>query len=141
MTTRHVAFIIKEQDPLVLPPETSVQQACERMWERRVGAVLVARPGRQLVGIFTGRDAVRTLAQGRDPSRTALASVMTRDPKVIAPGKTAIDALRAMGDGGFRHLPVVTEGNLVIGVVSRGDLRGLELDRFETETALWERIG
>ena len=54
--------------------------------------------------------------------------------------ETAIDALRAMGDGGFRHLPVVAEGNLVIGIVSRGDFRGLELDRFETETALWERI-
>ncbi len=140
MTTRHVAFIVKEQDPLVLAPETSVQRACERMWERRVGAVLVAGPGRRLVGIFTGRDAVHALAEGRDPSRTALASVMTPDPKTIAPEETAIDALRAMGDGGFRHLPVVAEDNVVIGIVSRGDFRGLELDRFETETALWERI-
>lgn len=141
MTTRHVAFIVKEQDPLVLPPETSVQQACERMWERRVGAVLVAGPERRLAGIFTGRDAVRALAEGRDPSRTELSAVMTRDPKTIAPERTAIDALRAMGDGGFRHLPVVAEGDVVIGVVSRGDFRGLELDRFETETALWERMG
>jgi CBS domain-containing protein len=140
MTTRHVAFIIKDQDPVLLSPEASVQQACARMWERRVGAVLVADPGRRLVGIFTGRDAVRALAEGRDPSHTALASVMTRDPKTIAPEQTAIDALREMGDGGFRHLPVVVEGNLVIGIVSRGDFRGLELDRFETETALWERI-
>jgi CBS domain-containing protein len=140
MTTRHVAFIVKEQDPLILPPEASVQQACERMWERRVGAVLVAGPGRELLGIFTGRDAVRILAESREPARTALASVMTCDPKTIAPEKTAIDALRMMGDGGFRHLPVVADRNVVVGIVSRGDFRGLELDRFETETALWERI-
>lgn len=140
MTTRHVAFIIKEQNPVVLSPDTSVQQACARMSERRVGAVLVAEPGRRLVGIFTGRDAVRVLAEGRDPSRTALASVMTRDPKTIAPERTAVDALREMGDGGFRHLPVVVEGNVVAGIVSRGDFRGLELDRFESETALWERM-
>lgn len=140
MTTRHVAFIIKQQDPLVLPPEASVQQACECMWQRRVGAVLVAGPGHRLLGIFTGRDAVHALAEGRDPLRTELASVMTREPQTIAPERTAIDALRAMGDGGFRHLPVVEKGDVIIGIVSRGDFRGLELDRFETETALWERI-
>jgi len=140
MTTRHVDFIVREQDPLVLPPETSVQKACEHMSRRRVGAVLVTVAGRRLAGIFTGRDAVRTLAEGHDPSRTPLSSVMTRDPKTIAPERTAIDALRAMGDGGFRHLPVVAEGNVVLGIVSRGDFRGLELDRFETETALWERM-
>lgn len=140
MTTRHIDFIVREQDPLVLPPETSVQKACEQMSRRRVGAVLVTVAQRRLAGIFTGRDAVRTLAEGRDPSRTPLSSVMTRDPKTIAPERTAIDALRAMGDGGFRHLPVVAEGNVVLGIVSRGDFRGLELDRFETETALWERM-
>ena len=138
MTTRHIDFIVRDQDPLVLPPETSVQKACEQMWQRRVGAVLVTVAGRRLVGIFTGRDAVRTLAEGRDPARTALSAAMTPEPKTIAPERTAIDALRAMADGGFRHLPVVAGGNAVVGIVSRGDFRGLELDRFETETALWE---
>ena len=51
-----------------------------------------------------------------------------------------IDALRLMRDGGFRHVPVVDNGTLV-GVVSRGDFRGLEQDRLDEETGLWERIG
>ncbi len=37
------------------------------------------------------------------------------------------------------HLPVVDRG-AVIGIVSREDFKGLELDRLEEETILWERI-
>jgi hypothetical protein len=45
-----------------------------------------------------------------------------------------------MSDGGYRHLPIVV-AQKIIGVVSRGDFLGLELDRLEDETHLWERIG
>jgi len=138
MTNRCLAYIVKNQDPLVLPPEATVQHACRCMWERRVGAVLVTDAGR-LVGIFTGRDAVRTLAEGRVPAETPLSAVMTARPDAIAPEATAIDALRRMSDCGYRHLPIV-DGDKVIGIVSRGDFKGLELDRLEDETCLWERI-
>jgi predicted transcriptional regulator len=57
----------------------------------------------------------------------------------MPPGRTAIEALRLMRDGGFRHVPVV-EDDVVIGVVSRGDFRGLECDRLDVETGIWERI-
>jgi hypothetical protein len=29
----------------------------------------------------------------------------------------------------------------VIGIVSRGDFHGIEQDKFDEETGLWERIG
>jgi CBS domain-containing protein len=64
---------------------------------------------------------------------------MTTEVHNLPPSHTAIDALRLMRDGGFRHVPVVHEG-LVIGIVSRGDFRGLEQDRLDEETGLWERI-
>jgi len=138
MTNRNLQLIVKDQNPLTLAPSATVQQACQRMWERRVGAVMVADGGR-LVGIFTGRDAVRTLAEGHNPLETALATVMTRNPDTIPPDATAIDALRRMSDCGYRHMPVVDRGRIV-GIVSRGDFQGLELDKLEVETGLWERI-
>ena len=140
MTNRRIGFIVRNQDPLVLPPEDTVANACRSMCERRVGAVLVAGPDRHAVGIFTGRDAVRVLADNGHAADTPLAAVMTRDPDTIAPERTAIEALRAMSDGGYRHLPVVKDGQIV-GIVSRGDFQGLELDRLEEETELWEHIG
>ena len=44
-----------------------------------------------------------------------------------------------MSDGGYRHIPVVADGK-VVGILSRRDFKGLELDKFEDRQNLWERI-
>jgi len=140
MAQRHMFDMVRDQQPVTLPPEASVQDACLRMHERRVGAVLVTEGGDHLVGIFTGRDAVcRVLAEGRSAKQTQLADVMTQAPDTMTPNKTAVEALRLMQDGGYRHVPIVHQGR-VVGIVSRGDFRGLEQARLDDETGLWERI-
>ena len=137
---REMAEIIRNQKALTLPPIATVQQACKQMHRRKVGAVLVTNEKGALLGIFTGRDAVRVLAQDKDPAMLPLRQVMTKKPACLPPQYTAIDALRLMRDGGFRHVPVVENG-ILVGVVSRGDFRGLEQDRLDEETGLWERMG
>jgi CBS domain-containing protein len=110
------------------------------MRDHRVGAVLVVDEQDRLLGIFTGRDATgRVLAAGLSAIKTRLRSVMTANPVTMTPDKTAIDALRLMWDGGFRHIPLVQEGKL-FGVVSRGDFKSHEQERLEEERRLWERI-
>ena len=136
---RAMAEIIRNQKPLTLPPSATVQEACRHMHRRKVGAVLVVDAKQGLVGIFTGRDAVRVLALGKSADTMPLRQIMTRKPATLPPRHTAIEAMRIMRDGGFRHVPVVDEG-VVIGVVSRGDFRGLELDRLDEETGIWERM-
>ena len=136
---RDMAEIIRNQEPLTLAPSATVQEACKHMHSRGIGAVLVTGAKGELVGIFTGRDAVRLLAEGKDACTTQLREMMTENPDCLPPRHTAIDALRLMRDGGFRHVPVVHEG-LVIGIVSRGDFRGLEQDRLDEETGIWERM-
>jgi CBS domain-containing protein len=132
--------IIRDQKPLTFSPRTTVKHASQAMRDRRVGAVLVTDKEDRLLGIFTGRDCVcRVLAEGRDPATTTLGEVMTPDPCTMAPTESAIEALRLMHDGGFRHVPVVAKGK-VVGVVSHGDFRGLETARLDEETGLWERI-
>jgi CBS domain-containing protein len=137
---RKMSDIVRNQVPVTLPPDATVRDACQRMRDRRVGAVLVTEGDQRLLGIFTGRDAVhRVLAQGKSATRTKLAAVMTRDPDTMPPGKTAIEALRLMEYGRYRHVPVVDDGK-VVGIVSRFDFSGIELDRLDEETGLWERI-
>ncbi|HVM81747.1 MAG TPA: CBS domain-containing protein [Stellaceae bacterium] len=137
---RKMSELVRNQNPLMLPPTATAKEACRSMRDRRVGAVLVVEADGKLVGVFTGRDAVcRVLAEGKDPAATRLAEVMTPKPATIAPRSTAIDALRLMADRGFRHLPVVDAGK-VLGMVSKGDFRGLEQDRLDEEAELWERI-
>jgi CBS domain-containing protein len=140
MTNRQMAEIIRNQAPLTLPPSATVREACQHMHKRKVGAVLVIDPKGRLIGVFTGRDAVRVLAADKPAAATQLRAVMTRNPLTMPPGRTAIEALRLMRDGGFRHVPVVDQ-DVVVGIVSRGDFRGLEQDRLDVETGYWERIG
>lgn len=139
MTNRKLALIVAHQHPLTLSGAENLQRACQCMREHRIGAVMVSDDGVTLQGIFTGRDAVRAVAECCDPVATRIETLMTPDPTTIAPNATAIEALRLMSDGGFRHLPVIDQGRIV-GIVSRGDFKGLELDHFEDETSLWERI-
>ena len=137
---RKMSDIVRNQDPLTLPPDATVGEACRCMRDRGVGAVLVMEGERRLVGIFTGRDAVhRVLAEGKSAGDTKLADVMTSDPDAMPPGKAAIEVLRLMEDARYRHMPIVDDGK-VVGIVSRYDFSGLELDRLDEETGLWERI-
>jgi CBS domain-containing protein len=139
MTNRQLACIVKDQTPLVMMENETVQEACAAMHQRRTGSVLVVDANEALSGIFTGRDAVRFLACGASPRAAPLGSVMTRNPVTVRPTQRAIDALRIMSDCGFRHLPVVESGR-IWGVVSRGDFMGMELDHLDLEVHLAECI-
>lgn len=138
MINRRLRYILKDQNPLLMQGSESVKKACQAMRERHVGSVLVVDEHERLLGIFTGRDAVRLLASGK-AGATTLAQAMTPNPVTIGPEQKAIDALRAMSDGGFRHVPVVERGRIV-GVVSRADFKGEELERLDQEEELAERI-
>jgi CBS domain-containing protein len=140
MRHRPMQDIIVRREPICLPPEATVQEACRLMRQHRIGAIMVVDAGQRLLGIFTGRDAIcRMLAECQDPARTTLAQVMTHRPVTMAPHAKAIEALRLMRDSGFRHVPVV-EGGRLIGIVSRGDFHAAEQGRLEEESHLWERL-
>lgn len=138
MTNRNVVEIVRRQHPAMLPDYATVQQACQLMRERRIGAVLVTDAAGHLIGLFTGRDAVtRVGAEARDAAHTPLGEVMTARPDTLGPDATAIDALRMMRDSGYRHLPIL-DGTKVVGILSQGDFLGLERARLDEETGFWE---
>lgn len=139
MPQRTMGEIVRDQDPLILGPDATVSEACAAMYRRRVGAVLVADADRHLKGIFTGRDAVRLLAEGLDAKATPVASVMTRDPTTLGRKATAMDALLLLNDCGFRHVPIVDQGQ-VVGIVSRYDFRAKEQARLDDESGFMEMM-
>ena len=131
--------MVSNQHPLMWGPDTTVAEACAAMQKRRVGAVLVVEDEDRLVGIFTGRDALRCLAECCDARRAPLRKVMTRNPITLSPDQHAIEALRLLDDAGFRHLPVCVGGR-VHGIVSRYDFRALEYGRLDEETGYFEHM-
>jgi CBS domain-containing protein len=134
MSNRSLGEIVKRQRPMTLPETATVQSACRIMRDQRIGAILVTGADEQL----TGRDAVgRVVAEALDPAKTLLGTVMTARPDTLRSGGHAIDALRMMQDGGYRHLPVV-DGKQIVGIVSHGDFTGREVARLDEETGFWE---
>ena len=103
-------------------PSAMMTEAARVMSEAGVGSALVL-DGDSLVGIFTERDILRVFEQiHADPARVApVSNGMTRDPETIDPDASVGTAMDLMLERGFRHLPV-TEGELLVGVVSMRDL-------------------
>jgi len=128
-----VGSLIAGQKIELVPQELSVRDAVRRMADRHIGAVPVT-DGERVAGIFTERDVMaRVVAAGRDPEKTKVADVMTRDLVVADPADSCEDCLRLMQQANVRHLLVLSEGRLA-GIVSLRDL--LSLDADEKQLAL-----
>ncbi|WP_193172844.1 CBS domain-containing protein [Nisaea nitritireducens] len=139
MMRRVVPDVVSNQDLLTLPKTATVEQAAMCMAERHVRSVLVVDSDK-LVGVFTGTDLIeRVIAVGKGPQATVLAEVMSTSLETIAPDRPAIEALRMMQEGGFRHLPVVQNSKLVA-VLSRRDFIREEEDEIDLEEKLWEEM-
>ena len=112
---------IMTADPRNLDTGATVQDAAREMRDGDVGDVLLVEDGR-LAGLVTDRDiVVRAVAEGRDPARTPVGEIATRDVIALTPDQTVDDAIRIVREQNVRRIPVVQDGRPV-GIVSIGDL-------------------
>lgn len=133
MYTQRVKCVMERKRRLVAPPSTTVARAAKLMATKNVGAIMVVEEKR-LVGIFTERDAVfRVVAKGLDVAKTAIGDVMTRSPVTVGPDEIFGRALLLMHDHGFRHIPVVENGE-PIGIVSSRAALDPDMEEFISET-------
>jgi CBS domain-containing protein len=105
---------------VTLPPDATVGEAMRLMLERNFGAVPVVDGGR-LVGIFSERDVLLRVAGTKDYAGRPLAEYMTATPETIREDDSLAFVLHKMDSGGYRHLPVVRDGQ-VVGMISVRDL-------------------
>ena len=134
MLDEPVHKIMRKAKLLTGVPGELVAKAARRMARRNVGALLVIEDGR-LVGIMTERDIVfRVVAAGLDTAATRIAEVMTRNPITIQADLPLGSALVVMHREGFRHLPVMRDGE-VVGVVSARTALDPELEEFTSEAS------
>ena len=92
-----------------------VDDAAKQMTDRGVGALGVYTTDMtRLVGIVTERDVTRCVAEGRDPTRTHVSTVMSPHPIGVVGHITRAEAERIMKAGHVRHLIVRENGNYEI---------------------------
>jgi CBS domain-containing protein len=113
---------LRPKPPVTVLPAATVGDAMRTMLDRDLGAVLVVDEAGRLKGIFSERDLLKKVA-GVHADYTALpvARVMTANPETVTTTDTLAVALHKMDIGGYRHLPVVTDGK-PSGVISVRDM-------------------
>jgi CBS domain-containing protein len=124
-----------------ITPEQSVAQLAARLDEHRVGALVVSHDGRTIQGIVSERDVVRALAEGPEMLTQPVSSIMT-ERVFTAPADAHVDELmHLMTERRVRHIPVVDDDGLLIGIVSIGDVVKTHVDELERErSALMDYI-
>ena len=114
-------------DVVTLPAEASVGEAAKVMVRGGFGSVVVVQ-GRMLLGILTERDVLRAAAAEDDLRATSVERWMTPEPETALPDLDTEEAASLMLSRGFRHLPVVLDGEL-LGMVSLRDVLSARIAR------------
>jgi CBS domain-containing protein len=113
---------VMETRPRVVTPDTPVHEVAQLMASEDVGAIPVI-DGDRLTGMVTDRDiVVRAIARGKDPRGMPVAEVATGDLVVVHPDEDLGNAHALMARSQVRRLPVVDEGDRLLGIVSQADV-------------------
>ncbi|MET7418092.1 CBS domain-containing protein [Dactylosporangium sp. NPDC005555] len=104
-----------------LGPDHTLRQAAQLMSRHRVGSAIVLDPDGSGVGIITERDILKALGADLDPDVERTAEHITWEVVYASPTWTIEEAASAMVRGGFRHL-VVLDNDDVLGVISVRDI-------------------
>ena len=114
--TRKIVFCV---------PNDLASKAAMLMKSENVGSIPIVEDEktRRLVGIVTDRDlTLKVLAEGLDAGTTKVDAVMTRKIVTCLADDSLNMALDVMAQHQLRRLPVVTNKNKILGMISQADI-------------------
>jgi CBS domain-containing protein len=106
---------------LTVGPGHTLREASKLMSSRHVGAAVVLDPDAAGPGILTERDVLDSIGQGQDPDTELVGAHLTSDVVFASPEWSLEEAAVAMVRGGFRHL-IVTDQSEILGILSVRDV-------------------
>lgn len=119
--------------PILVGPETTIEDAAIKMQIQKVGSLLIAE-GSNLLGIITEKDLVdKVLAKSIDPKKTKTKDIMTKVVHSVSPNDDLLVAIRKMAKANVKRLPVLDNGKLV-GFLTSKDVLAIQPDLFEILT-------
>jgi CBS domain-containing protein len=114
--------LLQPKPPVTVSPSTTLQQALQAMLASDIGALLVVDANGSLLGIFSERDLLkRVVGFHENYAEMKVSDFMTAKPETVTSTDTLDFALHKMDGGGYRHLPVLTNGKPA-GVISVKDM-------------------
>lgn len=108
--------------PVFLPPTTSIKVAAAKMKELDCGFIPVGENDK-LIGAVTDRDIVlRTLAEGKDPSKATLKDVMSEKVEFCFENEDLNKTIEHMKSKQIHRLVVLNEDKRMTGILTLGDI-------------------
>ena len=105
------------KEVVTMEEDASIEEAFKILYERHVGSVVITDEEKKCKGMFTERDAIRTVAT-KIPLSAALRKVMTKNVMTIWEGASFAKAKQLYRTHGIRHLPVVDKQYHIVGMLS-----------------------
>jgi CBS domain-containing protein len=75
----------------------------------------------KLKGIFTERDVLKMVAQGKDLNKIKVKDVMIKKVRTVDVNSTVLSVSKIMHEHGFRRIPVTKKGQ-VVGIMTDKNL-------------------
>ena len=122
---------VMRKSPFTVSTGSPVREAIEGIRSRTTGYALVLS-GNALAGIFTERDYLDKIADQDVSLDRPVDEFMSKEPKILGPDDSVADALSLIVDGGYRHVPIVEQGE-VQGVLSALDIVKYIAELYPTE--------
>jgi len=120
LVTKVEEIMLREQLPVLRDGDT-MREAIVMIAERR-GIAVVVDARTQVEGVLTAGDLSRLVERSENFWAVPVRGVMTRNPKVARAGELASAVLYRLEQHGIMAMPVVNEGEELIGVVHLHDL-------------------
>ncbi len=114
LTTSRVGQLGPKEVPVLREEQTIAEAVCA-MRAHSHGSAMVCRDGKP-TGIFTERDLVRLMAQGKTLN-LPLSSVMTVSPRTVTCDDDLMTVIKLLDQGGYRRLPVVDKLGSAVGII------------------------
>ncbi|MCC6035517.1 MAG: CBS domain-containing protein [Pyrobaculum sp.] len=112
---------IMVKDVVTAKENDKIRDVAIRMYEKKIGSVVVVDDEGKPIGIVTERDLVYVVARALTPDTPAW-MVMTENPVVINENALVTEAMEKMRELNIRHLPVVDTSGKLVGMVSFRDI-------------------
>lgn len=113
---------IATRNVVCLTPGDSIGEAARIMAEKRISCIAVTDGDGHPLGIVTERNMLHAM-QSECPAETTLREVMSSPVITVPESMTCLDAYQVCLRDGIRHLLIVDDSKLLLGVVSETDFR------------------
>lgn len=131
-----VAAVLKAKGSRVAitRPDRTIEIVAHRLKMENVGALVVSRDDKIVLGMISERNIIQGLAaRGSGLLDMRVEEVMSRGAPTCSPEDTVDKVMSRMTRERVRHLPIVQDGQLV-GIISIGDVVKSRLSEIELET-------